>query len=528
MTNALSIVRSLIIYSLCLPLAIYVGYLLAVPWNQVNFTILVIAVSLPLIPILLRWHHLFLIASWNVSMVLFFLPGRPTLWIVLTAVSLVFSVLHHILHRDRRLIQVPSLTRPLIFLAIVVLITAKLTGGFGMRVTGGDTMGGKRYILLLMAIAGYFAITFEQPSEGRRIAYFSVYILGSLVGIIGSLGRYVGQDFYFLFTLFPVEDVYALGASGNLGDLSVRLSGLAFACCSVIYFVLARHGVRGLFNLSERWHFLPFRFRGGLAINHPWRMLIFVFMIWTSLLGGYRSLAIGLALTFTIQFYLERMYRTAVLPIVLLGSIMVAAICIPMVNKMPLTIQRSLSFLPLDVDPIARYSAEASSEWRKNMWRNVVPTIPQYLILGKGYAISSADLEMQSGAFARSGDPAEGAMLAGDYHNGPLSVIVPLGIFGALGFLWFLWASFRVFLSNYRYGSAEMKLVNTLMLSLFLSRIISFFFVFGSLYSEMAAFTGLVALNVCLNGGVKGREPAPAPALRSNLDQFKLARAAKH
>ena len=36
MSNALSIIRSLIIYSLCLPLAIFLGYLLAMPLDSVS------------------------------------------------------------------------------------------------------------------------------------------------------------------------------------------------------------------------------------------------------------------------------------------------------------------------------------------------------------------------------------------------------------------------------------------------------------------------------------------------------------
>ena len=29
-------------------------------------------------PLLLRWHHAWLIASWNMTAVLFFVPGRPS------------------------------------------------------------------------------------------------------------------------------------------------------------------------------------------------------------------------------------------------------------------------------------------------------------------------------------------------------------------------------------------------------------------------------------------------------------------
>src|ERR1043165_105007 len=138
MTNALTIIRSLVIYGLCLPLAIFLGYLLAMPLDMVSMSIVVVTVLLPLLPILLKWHHFLLFACWNTSMVLFFIPGRPSLPLAMVAISMVLSILQHILNRNNRFISVPSITRPLIFLAIVIVITAKLTGGFGMRAMGAE------------------------------------------------------------------------------------------------------------------------------------------------------------------------------------------------------------------------------------------------------------------------------------------------------------------------------------------------------------------------------------------------------
>jgi hypothetical protein len=49
--------------------------------------------------------------------------------------------------------------------AAVVLVTAKLTGGIGLHSLGNDTAGGRSYVLLLMGILGYFALT--APSSER-------------------------------------------------------------------------------------------------------------------------------------------------------------------------------------------------------------------------------------------------------------------------------------------------------------------------------------------------------------------------
>jgi hypothetical protein len=49
-----------------------------------------------------------------------------------------------------------------------------------------------------------------------------------------------------------------------------------------------------------------------------------------------------------------------------------------------------------------------------------------------------------------------------------------------------------------------MQLVNNFLLALFVSKIVFFFLVFGSVYSELFYFVGLVGLSIALNGGVRG------------------------
>jgi hypothetical protein len=445
---------------------------------------------------------------------------------IMTAVSLMLSILQHILNRNIKFLSVPSVTRPLIFLVLVILITAKLRGGFGLQTMGGESIGGKRYIMLLAAIMGYFAMTCYRVPEGKSHAYVAVFLLSTLTAIVGSLAPYVDSSFYRIFLFFPVDNIAALYSSSPAEGLSLRLSGLTFACLAIVSFVLARHGVRGLFGLGEPWSFVPIRLRGGFGLNHPWRLLVFLAMIWMALMGGYRSVATVMALTFFFQFYFEGLFRTQLLPVVVLGGVLVVAISLPMVNRLPITIQRSLSFLPIEVDAEARYSSEASSEWRLRMWRELLPSVPQYLVLGKGYAINPLELTMVTDDAARmGGSSVESVIMVGGYHNGPLSVIIPLGIFGALGFVWFVVAGFRLLLSNFRHGDADLLQINTFLLSYFLARLFEFFTVFGSLYDEMTIFTGLIGLSASLNGGL--RKPAPVVFEKPAFSQLRLARATR-
>lgn len=525
MTNTLGIIRALLIYGLCLPLAVYLGYLLAMPLDRGSLMFLAAAVMLPLIPILLRWHHIMLVMSWNMSVVLFFLPASPYLWIVMTAVSLGLTILQHILKRDVVFASVPSVTVPLLFLAAVVLITANLTGGIGLRSLGGEAYGGRRYIMILGAIAGYFALTSHRVPAGRAVTYVALYFLGSLTLIVGSIAPWMPSSLRYVYALFPVESSEPF--SGGVVGESVRLTGVTEAAVGVACFILARYGMKGLFALAERWRFLPFQFKGGFGVNQPWRVLVFLGVIWVGLMGGYRSTPINLAIALFLLFYLEGLFRTRMLPTFLMLGILVLAIGLPFIGNMPLMVQRSLSFLPLEINPEVRQTAEHSTEWRLKIWREVVPTIPQYLLVGKGYSIDARELESAKNfAEFRPDDAGFGASLASDYHSGPLSLIIPLGAFGVIAFLWFLVAGYRLLLNNFRYGDPQHRQINTFLLAYFGTKVIFFMLVYGSFQNDLMIFTGLVALSVTINGGMRQPEAkvtAPNPAYMP----FRLPKTAK-
>src|ERR1039458_3552053 len=110
------------------------------------------------------------------------------------------------------------------------------------------------------------------------------------------------------------------------------------------------------------------------------------------------------------------------------------------------------------------------------MWRALLPQVPPHLLLGKGYAITPEDAQlMGSDAALRSIDPSEqGLAISGDYHSGPLSVIIPFGIWGAIVVLWFLIAGVWALHHNRLYGDPALQTVNTFLLTAFVARIIIF------------------------------------------------------
>jgi len=336
------------------------------------------------------------------------------------------------------------------------------------------------------------------------------------------VGRWIPASLHFIFALFPAESLETLTWEDTQGEF-VRLFGITMAALGALCFMLAHYGLRGVVEFRERWRYLPMRFRGGLAINQPWRLLMFLAVVFISFMGGYRSVAIILGLTLLFLFHLEGLLRSKLMPAIAMLAVVVVIVGLPLVDKLPLMVQRSLSFLPIEVSPAARLDAETSSEWRLRIWREVVPTVPQYLLLGKGYSINAIELQRASDFSLHNGaDTSEAATLASDFHNGPLSLIIPLGIFGVIGFVWFLAAAFRVLYSNYRHGDSDYHRLNTFLLAYFTVRVIYFFAVFGSFHTELAIFTGLIGLSIAVNGGMRRPVPAKAPAPNPAYLPFRL------
>jgi len=131
----------------------------------------------------------------------------------------------------------------------------------------------------------------------------------------------------------------------------------------------------------------------------------------------------------------------------------------------------------------------------------VLPEVPGHLFKGKGYTLDSTDLFLAAESGRRfSSDWLTGTIVAGDYHSGPLSILIPFGIYGMIAFLWFLIAGARTLHRYHKFGDPAYRRVNALLLAAFVARAFFFFVGFGSLHSDMAFFAGLLGMGVSLNG----------------------------
>jgi hypothetical protein len=502
MTGDSAVPRSLLTFGICVPLAIFLGYLMADPLRFNALFFLALTVMALLIPLVLTHHYLALILAWNASLIAFFLPGQPPIGTVMALASLGIFMLNRSMRKHTTAIDVPQLKWSLLFILVVVLVTARFTGGMSARALGGETWGGKRYLGLLGAIAGYFALTSQPFPPNRRLLYAGLFFLSGTTAVVSDLIYIAGPSFYFLYLVFPSQ---LASMQATTQDVLVRFSGFTWASLMAIFFLLIRFGIRGTLDLTK-----------------PWRLLAFIGMLAFGALGGFRSAIIIIALVLVYLFLFEGLLVTKYFLILVVSSLLLGVFTVSYANRLPMAVQRSLSFLPLDVDQVAKQDAMSTLDWRLQMWKVLMPEVPRYFWLGKGFAFSGTDYTLMQEAMRRGlYSSYEATLISGDYHNGILTIIIPFGIFGLLGFFWFCLASIQVLTANYRYGEPAFQTANTFLLAYFVARLTFYLFLYGQFDLDLSLFTGVVGVSVALNGGVK--QPRPRPALATIQSQPEFA-----
>jgi hypothetical protein len=492
-TNPAALMRVLITYAICIPIAILSGYILTDVGNDPTYSNLFVVgllIALVLSPVLIKWHYPIMIFGLGCPMTLFFLKGAPPLWELVVIMSLGIAVVDRAVNSNQRFISAPSIVWPLLATTAMAYITAKLTGGIGLHTLGNEVGGGKKYITLFLGIATFFALISRKIPKEHRQLYIGLFFLSGLPAFISDLGPVLPYPLNAINLFFPSR----MGTDQQWEVGITRLGAFGATAGVVVAFMAARFGIEGIFASSKAL----------------WRAPFFVLMLALTLLGGFRNVLFANVVLCILMFFMEGLHRTRLLPFFMLLGLVGACLLVPLAHKLPYTFQRAISFLPLNVDPVARADAQGSTEWRLQMWQDLLPQVPQYLLLGKGYALTSDDFEMMgtgtlaNGAEARM-DASEGSLaVAGDYHSGPLSTVIPFGIWGVITFLWFIFAGFRVLYRNLKFGDPQLKIINIYFFAEYLTSFIGFLFIFGSYSDAMFGFSRLIGFSIALNGGILG------------------------
>ena len=377
----------------------------------------------------------------------------------------------------------------MVFFLAVIIFTAKMTGGIGLHSFGNATAGGKKFVMILFGILAYFALTAQRIPPARVRLCIALFFLAGFSRAIGDLAAYLPGGFNFIFAFFPPSGYNMESSIGSM-NFNARYAGLGAMGSAGVFMMLACYGVRGI-----------------LLSGKPWRWILFGLFLFCVPLGGFRSGVLGVMLVFMSLFFLERIYQTRLMPVFIFAGLIAVILLIPFSEKLPFNFQRALSFLPIKISTAAQMDAEGSKEWRLELWRQAYPLVPQYLLLGRGYAISSGDLEQANNPIFQAGKERETQIISGDFHSGPLSILIPFGIWGVIAVLWLWIAGLRALYNNFRYGDPAFRVFNSFLLANFISSIVMFLFIFGGIEGDLANYASILGLSICINGGI--RRPVP-------------------
>ena len=206
MANTFVATRAHIVWGICLPLAILVGYMLADPVDSSSLAVLVLLTAVLSVPLVLKWHHPLLILVWNAAIWPSFLPGAMALWMPLALLTLSFGVMSRATNPTHKFLCPIPLTLSVLLLAAVALGTMIATGGFGARVLGSAKHGGKAYFYIFLAIVGFFALASQRIPPKRAVLFAGLFFISGITEAASDLIYLVGPKAYGLFHIFPVAN----------------------------------------------------------------------------------------------------------------------------------------------------------------------------------------------------------------------------------------------------------------------------------------------------------------------------------
>ncbi|MDB4318229.1 hypothetical protein N9972_00470 [bacterium] len=187
----------------------------------------------------------------------------------------------------------------------------------------------------------------------------------------------------------------------------------------------------------------------GALVKAIW-LPVLILSIAGGLISGFRSKLMVVLLTYAFGVYYWNGFKGVFLSALIgIGAVLALAI-INLGHPLPPNVQRSLSFLPGSWEQRYLDDTESSTDWRIEMWEEVLFTDNwiKNKILGDGLGFTKEEHALQEslalsdykgGPGIQGWDSQRASILVnGDYHSGPVSMVRVVGYVGAVTFIFIL------------------------------------------------------------------------------------------
>jgi|688.fasta_scaffold252398_2 hypothetical protein len=348
------------------------------------------------------------------------IPGSPSTLLAAQIIVLGFSFL---LVASRKLsisIRLTELEFWMCGLAILV-IQVYARNPAGVWIFQSDTVGGKAYFIIAITFvtAIYLCSIVAEEKDLKRI--LPLVVFGSIINVtVAIIGKFVPILGYYTGAKFSINESIVGSTIGD-GRATRFLEVSIFGQSLALWISCLKNPLKVAFD--PRWLFL------------------ILLSVACALFGGYRS---GFAMVI-MTYIVGTWYRggfAATFAGAFAGCCGIALLAIAnVIVPLPPNIQRSLTILPGTWEQRYRDDADGSTEWRAEIWKEVLFTDRwiQNKIIGDGLGFTKQQLdyqlsltEAQSTRRGISGFEMqrESILASGDYHSGPVSTIRVIGYVG--------------------------------------------------------------------------------------------------
>lgn len=314
-----------------------------------------------------------------------------------------------------------------IYINLAYLATVYVRNPAGFWAMQTSVVGGRPYFEILLAFGAFLILSRVQITDFIAKIFPLFFVIPAwCVAVIDVVARLFPQ------TAYPLATMYSgVGAGAVTGVLQqeqrlgeTRMTGMQFAGLSSVLALCAKFNPITLIS--------PF---------HPFRAALLGLAVLAIFLSGFRSAMLFAMVAFLLSTVLRGNLKD--LWIAAAGMLLGLALLISVQGnlvQLPLTVQRSLSWLPGDWSQEAVADAEGSTQWRVEMWEWAWndDRILRDRTWGQGFGLSLDDMSLiasslmagQDGAKLLGGSDRENFMITGSFHSGPLSTIKYIGIVG--------------------------------------------------------------------------------------------------
>jgi hypothetical protein len=417
------------------------------------------------------------------------------------------------------------MTGPLYFIvpiAIVTLIVFYHDHTAATKMTGGGRMGGRGPIFLMLGTVAYVCgVSMNSPSPqflARTPIIFLV--LGTLAALPYVITTYLPGTAPVLYMFSDNVNVGSYVESINDTGEIVRASGGAVIGIMLSIVLLS------YFPIYTWWR--P---------NRWWVAIVCLICTLMVILGGYRNEFVTYALMVGVAIACYSGWRV-LLMIPALALVIVAATSIQNAHlvNLPLTAQRTLSFLPGDWDPEVASSAVSSNDFRRKISEVYMREEAfNHPLLGDGLTFDAAEFGEYS-LLAQTQEIEDGyystkMFLAGKmFHIGWISLYDAVGLIGSAAYVFFvgslIWVNGRMVFSKFADRGSILYPLKVWMFCNILPPFIGFFTVFGDFKTAFPCYCAytivLVHLSRLERFGYRpdtGMKPVPFDPERAKLPE---------